>query len=124
MATEHRHYYLKTGLMGGWHPIDQKHPLDAGAHTHGDVEVRDAKLTRTSTVKARVSAEVESQLWADVEAATRAAETASAVDAAFLAGGFTRDDAPDDPYMDNAGFPADVASMIAANIMHAGKASK
>ena len=110
--------------MGGWHPISVKHPLDPTAHGHGDIETRDARLTRTVYLTARVSAEVESQMWADVEAATRAAETATAVDAAFRSGGFTRDDAPDDPYMDNAGFTADVASMVAANITRAGKASK
>jgi hypothetical protein len=50
-VSEHRHFYLKTGLMGGWHPVEQKHPLDASAHDHGDIESRDAKLTRTSTVR-------------------------------------------------------------------------
>ena|SRR3990172_3969095 len=103
-SVEHRHFYLKSGLMGGWHPIGQKHPLDVGAHGHGDIETRDAKLTRSTRVKARVSAETESQLWADVEAATRAAEIASAVDAAFRSGGFTRDDDPTHAWVDNAGF--------------------
>jgi len=83
--SEHRHFYLKTGLMGGWHPIGQKHPLDAGAHGHGDIETRGAKLTRTSTVKARVSAEVESAMWADVEAAIKASDARNAVEAFFMA---------------------------------------
>ena len=95
--------------MGGWHPISVKHPLDAGAHTHGDIETRDAKLTRTSTVKARVSAETESQMWADVEAATRTAErqraNMAALAAAFRAG--ARDADPTHAWIDNAGFTAD-----------------
>ena len=93
--------------MGGWHPISQKHPLDAGAHTHGDIESRDARLTRTSTARARVSAETESQMWADVEAATRAAENpkvTAMIEADPALVGYAK---VKDPTYDNAGFTLD-----------------
>lgn len=74
MATEHRHFYVKTGLMGGWHNVDSKHPLDATAHNHGDIETRDGKLKSTRTVKTRIDAALEAAMWADVEEAARKAD--------------------------------------------------